>query len=215
MEGEARWIQAARAGDARAYGELVAAYERPVFNLAYRMLGNAGDAEDAAQESFLKAYRALGSYDPRRPFSTWLLSITAHHCIDRLRRRRMHEVSLDGLAAWRWPSVDAVDPDHSAELADEGDRIQRLLSALTEDYRLIIVLRYWHDLGYEEIAEVTGLTVSAVKSKLHRARNQLAALLGADAHSHPDHRPDTRPAGAANPAPSGGMSPCRAAMPTP
>ena len=82
MNKEIAWVDAAVAGDTRAFDRLVERYQKPVFSLAFRMLGNRDEAEDAAQEAFLKAYRALGSYDRRRSFSTWLLSITAHHCID-------------------------------------------------------------------------------------------------------------------------------------
>ncbi len=213
MENERTWIDAARAGDTQAFAHLVQAYQRPVFSLAYRMLGSAADAEDAAQDAFLKAYRALGSYDPGRPFSTWLLSITAHHCIDRLRRRRMVEVSLDGMPSWRWGPVDTIDPQLAVEHADQADRIQGLLGKLPEDYRLVIILRYWHDLGYEEIAEVTDQTVSAVKSRLHRARRQLAAQLAVDTD-----RPQDRPSGdgrraASIAAPTGGLKACSVTMP--
>jgi RNA polymerase sigma-70 factor (ECF subfamily) len=213
MDNERNWIEAARGNDAQAFAHLVQAYQRPVYSLAYRMLGNPGDAEDASQEAFLKAYRALGSYDAGRPFSTWLLSITAHHCIDRLRRRRMVEVSLDGLPSWRWGPVDTVDPQKAAEQSDQADRMQRLLAELPEDYRLMIVLRYWHDLSYEEIAEITDQTVSAVKSRLHRARRQLAAYLAVDT-DHPQGRSSGAGRRAAEAAAvPGGINACTATMP--
>jgi RNA polymerase sigma-70 factor (ECF subfamily) len=177
MDSEAAWRDAALAGDRTAFAKLVDHYQRPVYNFTYRMLGNRGDAEDATQEVFLRAYRALGTYDRKRPFSTWLLSIAAHYCIDRLRRRRNREVSLDGLPTWRWVPAEAVDPQRAAERSDEGDRVRRLLDDLPEDYRLVVVLRYWHDLGYAEIASVIGESESAVKSRLHRARRRLGASL--------------------------------------
>lgn len=175
------WVLAARSGDRRAFEALVGRYERPVYNLALRMLGRAEDAEDASQEVFLKAYRALTAYDQNRPFSTWLLSIAAHHCIDRIRRRRMQEVSLDALPPWRQIAVRTVDPEDEAIYRDHSDRVKALLQCLPEDYRLVVVLRYWHDFGYSEIAELTGESESAIKSRLHRARRQLAEeLLGRD-----------------------------------
>lgn len=180
MTPEEGWIASARAGDTRAFGQLVEAYQRPVYNLAYRMLGNPGDAEDAAQEAFLKAFRALSSYDPNRAFSTWLLSICAHHCIDRLRRRRMQEISLDGLPAWRAIPGTAPDPEQVALRQDHGDRVTQMLASLAQQDRLVIVLRYWHDLGYAEIADITNSSISAVKSRLHRARRQLAEELELD-----------------------------------
>jgi len=214
MDNELAWVEASRSGDTRAFERLVQAYQRPVYSLAYRMLGNANDAEDAAQEAFMKAFRALGSFDCGRPFSTWLLSIVAHHCIDRIRRRRLREVSLDGLPSWRWGPVDSVDPERAAEQADQADRIQRLLTALPEDYRLIIILRYWHDLGYEEIAGITDQTVSAVKSRLHRARRQLATYLANDAGgSRPGRSSATRRRSATTAVPTGGIMACSATAP--
>lgn len=182
-------VQAARSGDIRAFEALIARYERPVYNLALRMLGRPEDAEDAGQEVFLKAYRALSAYDTGRPFSTWLLSIAAHHCIDRIRRRRMHEVSLDALPPWRQLAAQTPDPEDEAVYQDHSTRVRQLLQRLPEDYRLVVVLRYWHDFGYAEIAALTGESESAIKSRLHRARRQLAEHLagaGSDALGGPD-----------------------------
>jgi RNA polymerase sigma-70 factor (ECF subfamily) len=173
---EAALVAAARDGDRDAFAELVERYERPVFSLTYRMLGNYHEAEDAAQESFLRAFRALGGYDFRRSFSTWLLSIAAHHCIDRLRRRR-DVVSLDAMPAWNQLPAQTVDPQRMAERSDQAASIQAGLNELPDDYRLVLVLRYWHDFGYQEIAALVGDTESAIKSRLHRARRRLAEVL--------------------------------------
>lgn len=211
---ERAWVQAAKDGDRQAFARIVDAYQKPVYNLAYRMLGNPGDAEDAAQEAFLKAYRALGSYDSRRSFSTWLLSITAHHCIDRLRRKRKDEISLEGMPVWRQPPARGVDPERAAERADQGARVRDLLQVLPDDYRLVIVLRYWHDFGYAEIAEMTGDSISAIKSRLHRARRQLAEEMT----SHPGaggFAAEKDMAGAEETAPMGGLSACRTMMTSP
>ena len=96
-EQEALWIQKALQGDDQAFGNLVNEYQKPVFSLCYRMLGNSRDAEDAAQESFIRAYRYLKKFDPNRSFATWLLSIAAHYCIDRTRKRRLPTVSAEAL----------------------------------------------------------------------------------------------------------------------
>src|SRR3972149_11642264 len=93
--GQADWVARANEGDQEAFAMLVEAYQTPVFNLCMRMLGERGEAEDAAQESFLRAYRGLRRYDPERPFGTWLLSIASHYCIDQLRRRRLEFVSVE------------------------------------------------------------------------------------------------------------------------
>jgi len=211
MEPEVALVEAARAGDRGAFARLVERYQKPVFSVAYRMLGTPEDAEDAAQESFLRAYRSLGAFDRRRPFSTWLLSIVAHYCIDRLRRRRHRVLSLDGMPTWRWIPADTVDPQQAAEQADEADRIQAGLNRLPDDYRLVVVLRYWHDFGYAEIASILGETEAAVKSRLHRARLQLAHGLADAGVRNGGPAPAVRDGGPSA-APVGGK-PCSAIVP--
>ncbi len=207
MDEEAVWIRDARAGDRSAFAHLVERYQRPVYNMAYRMLGNPNDAEDAAQEAFLKAYRALGAYDPGRKFSTWLLSITANHCIDRLRRKKLQVVSLDGLPPWRQLAAETVDPVRNVVRSERGVQIRALLQHLPEEYRLVLVLRYWHDLGYAEIAETTGESVSAVKSRLHRARRRLAELIAESGPNEPGISAGSRRE-TASAAPMGGVTRC-------
>jgi RNA polymerase sigma-70 factor (ECF subfamily) len=145
------------------------------------MLGNAAEAEDAAQETFLRAYRKLGSYDPTRKFSTWLLSIASHHCIDRLRRRRVTVLSLEDENLP--PSVmisSQAGPERQAMQSEREGQIQALLGTLSADYRTVVVMHYWYDFSYEEIAQATDSTVSAVKSRLFRARRMLAKQLQPD-----------------------------------
>jgi RNA polymerase sigma-70 factor, ECF subfamily len=178
MTTEVALVRAARDGDHQAFAALVERYQRPVFSLAYRMLGDGDDAEEAAQEAFLRVYRSLAAYDFRRPFSTWLLSIAAHHCIDRLRRRPARpSVAIDDLPPWQQLAAETTDPEEDAIRADEAGRVQAGLNRLPPDYRLVLVLRYWHDFGYSDIAALLGSTESAVKSRLHRAREQLAEIL--------------------------------------
>ena len=97
---EHAWLEAARDGDKEAFGLLIKAYQSPVFNLAYRMLGNADEAEQAAQEAFIRAWTRLDSYDSSHKFSTWLLTITSNYCIDQLRKRRAQLLSLDAPLPW-------------------------------------------------------------------------------------------------------------------
>jgi RNA polymerase sigma-70 factor (ECF subfamily) len=169
---EGRWIAAAQGGEDLAFARLVEHYAKPVHNLCYRMLGDPADAEDAAQETFLKAYQKLKSYDPLRPFPTWLLSIGAHHCIDQLRRRRFQLISLEALH--RRPTGRESQPERLAEHAQSQKLLQAELARLGAYERAAIVMRYWYDLSYEEIGQALGLSVSAVKSRLHRARRDLA-----------------------------------------
>ena len=175
---EAEWVRLARQGDQTAFGRLVVAYQTPVYNLAYRMLGNAAEAEEAAQETFLRVYTKLHSYDPQRPFRSWLLSIASHYCIDRLRRRRITWLSFeDEIAAPERLIGTDPNPESVVVQREQEDRIQRLLTALSPTDRAAITLRYWYDCSYEEIAETLNLTVSAVKSRLHRARRSLAKTM--------------------------------------
>ena len=172
-------VERAFAGDRHAFSCLVETYQKPVYNLCYRVLGNPHDAEEAAQEAFVRAYTRLESYDPARPFKTWLFSIAHHYCIDRLRRKRLIWLSLDDepvldTAVWR---SSALTPEEIAMRREQDTDIQALLAILPAKDRSMVVMRYWYDLSYEEIAEATATTVSAVKSRLHRARCSLASML--------------------------------------
>ncbi len=175
---EAELLQRARAGDEAAFTGLVEAYQTAIFNLCYRMLGEAGEAEDAAQETFLRAYTQLHRYDPTRPFKTWLFSIASHHSIDRLRKRRLTWLSIDEpLPPHPALQEQSPGPEDVAVRREQGAAIQKHLSKLSPEDRGVIVMRYWYDMSYEEISEATGATVSAVKSRLHRARNAIAAMV--------------------------------------
>ncbi|MCS7219721.1 MAG: sigma-70 family RNA polymerase sigma factor [Anaerolineae bacterium] len=179
---ELAWIQQARAGDHAAFSRLVEAYQTPVYNLAYRMLGNPAEAEDAAQETFLRAYAQLHTYRPEYKFSTWILSIASHYCVDRLRRRRFIWLSTDAEPIQQILHARAAgeEPEAIALEAETRAEIQTVLDRLDPMYREPIILRYWHDLSYKEIAEVMGITEAAVKTRLHRARLQLAASMATD-----------------------------------
>ena len=183
MNEEQVWLEQARRGDKFAFGQLIEAYQGPVYNLAYRMLNNSGEAEEAAQEAFIRAYTRLESYDPAHKFSTWLLSITSNYCIDQIRKRRAVLLSIDEPL----PPHPALHSDNNkgpeAEyMAQEReDLVQSLLKELPDEYRQAVVLRYWYDMSYEEIAEMQKTTVSAVKSRLFRARQHVAVDVGGEA----------------------------------
>ncbi|RCK73762.1 MAG: RNA polymerase sigma factor SigW [Anaerolineae bacterium] len=172
-EQELRWVQQALAGDTEAFVQLIEIYQRSVYNLCYRMLGNAEDAEDAAQETFLRAFHSLRKFDQQRSFVTWLLSIAAHYCIDQIRKRKMTLFSLEDNPDLEFASHDPH-PETTISLREDQQRLQQLLKTLSETDRAAIVLYYWYDFSYEEIAQSLSLTVSAVKSRLHRARRTLA-----------------------------------------
>jgi RNA polymerase sigma-70 factor, ECF subfamily len=170
---ENTWLEQAIQGNMDAFTELVETYQRPVFNLCYRMLGDAQEAEDAAQETFWRAYQGIKKYDRTRSFATWLLSIAAHYCIDQQRKRKLPLVDIDLL-----PEEDAPDPSPNPEKVIsrqmENKVLHKLLDKLQPQDRAAIVLRYWYEMSEEEIASTLQLTASAVKSRLFRARRQLA-----------------------------------------
>jgi RNA polymerase sigma-70 factor, ECF subfamily len=170
---ENTWLEQALQGNMDAFTQLVETYQRPVFNLCYRMLGDAQEAEDAAQETFWRAYQGIKKYDRTRSFATWLLSIAAHYCIDQQRKRKLPLVDIDIL-----PEEDAPDPSPNPEKVIsrqmENKVLHKLLDKLQPQDRAAIVLRYWYEMSEEEIASTLQLTASAVKSRLFRARRQLA-----------------------------------------
>ena len=175
------WVNQAKQGDQDAFTELVYLFTDPVYNLCYRMLGESGEAEDAAQETFLRIFINLNRYDTTRPFKTWLLSIASNHCIDRLRKRRMQLVSLDDeptAAALAISSSDPL-PEQATIQGELSAFIQNLLEHLDESYRLAVIYRYWYQYSYAEIAAAMDTTESAIKSRLHRARKKLGELLDA------------------------------------
>jgi RNA polymerase sigma-70 factor (ECF subfamily) len=174
-ESEEIWIQRAKRGDQAAFALLVQAYQTPVYNLAYRMLGNPAEAEDAAQETFIRLYTRLDTYDPTRKFSSWLLSIASHYCVDVLRRRRMNYASLEELPPMIELAMPAsTQPEQTVVAEQKSGLVQQLLQTLEPSYRVPVILRYWYDMSYQEIAEAMDVTESTVKTRLHRARNKLA-----------------------------------------
>ncbi len=198
MDGEKDWVLQAQHGSDEAFTRLVEAYQTHVYNLCYRMLGEPQAAEDASQETFLRAYQHLHRYDQKRPFATWLLSIAAHYCIDRMRRRKFLMNSLDESeeqGGFELPDPEAPNPESEIVHSEQRERMQTVLLQLDSVDRAAVVLRYWHDSSEVEIAETLNLTVSAVKSRLHRARRQLAGLWqqGAQSTRH-ERRPYESPA---------------------
>jgi RNA polymerase sigma-70 factor (ECF subfamily) len=138
------------------------------------MLGNAPEAEDAAQETFVRVHKHLKAYDPQQKLSSWILAVASHYCIDRLRRRRIKWLSMDDVLPTRAIAADAERPEDALIKHESCVEVRDLVQSLSAAHRLVIALRYWHDLSYVEIAQVVGSSESAVKSRLHRARKILA-----------------------------------------
>jgi RNA polymerase sigma-70 factor (ECF subfamily) len=174
---ECELILRAKDGSEEAFTNLVELYQVSVYNLCYRMLGDPMQAEEAAQETFMKAFKGLRRYDINRRFSTWLLSIASHQCIDWLRRRRLPTFSLEQLLPSQQKPDRAIGPEETMVLNERQDEIRGILERLGYRDRALIVLHYWYELPYEVIAQSLSLSVSAVKSRLYRARRQLAQYL--------------------------------------
>jgi RNA polymerase sigma factor (sigma-70 family) len=170
-------VELALADDQGAFTELVERYKDAVQNLAYRMLGNLPEAEDVTQETFVRAYTQLATYKPVHKFSTWLLSIASHLSIDQLRRRRFLALPLEDVPFLEWIADAGTGPEQSALQGEQHDEIQTYLQRLPGKYRVVIVLRYWYDLSYEEISRMLDLTPTLVKARLHRARELLARYM--------------------------------------
>jgi len=168
-------IAKAQEGDETAFTQIVEAFQTPVFNLCYRMLGDGKEAEDAAQETFLRAHLAISKYDSERLFGTWLLSIAAHFCIDQQRKRKLPVVDIDEYLEETAPDHNIPNPE-SVTIEKEGQaQIQKILLTLPDLDRAAIILRYWQEFSEEEICQTLDISISAVKSRLHRARRRLAA----------------------------------------
>jgi RNA polymerase sigma-70 factor (ECF subfamily) len=173
---EQKWLLHARQGDEEAFARLVESYQVPVYNLCHRMLGDPVEAEDAAQEAFLKAYRNLNRFEMEKKFINWILTIASNHCVDRLRRRRINFVSFEELVPSTFLSDKGAAPESTIMEKQEQDALQEMLKELSPMDRATVILKYWYEMSYQEIGEALSLSVSAVKSRLHRARRDLASL---------------------------------------
>ena len=193
MTDENAWVLQAQQGNDDAFTQLVETYQKPVYNLCYRMLGEPDTAEDAAQETFLRAYQNLHRYDSSRAFGTWILSIAAHYCIDRLRKKKFSVFSMDAEDEDGTPFevADPASPDPEVESVKKEDRarLHLLLKDLDATDRAAVIMRYWYDYSEVEIAQSLKLTVSAVKSRLHRSRKALAGMWQEEkSRAHPERR---------------------------
>jgi RNA polymerase sigma factor (sigma-70 family) len=174
---DAALVELVLGGEQDLFSVLVERYKDAVQNLAYRMLGNVTEAEDVTQETFVRAYTQLVTYKSVHKFSTWLLSIASHLAIDQLRRRRFLALPLDDVPFLEWIVDVGASPEQTALQGEQQDEIQTYLQRLPGKYRAVIVLRYWYDFSYEEIANALKLTPALVKARLHRARELLARYM--------------------------------------
>jgi RNA polymerase sigma-70 factor (ECF subfamily) len=177
-------VRAALGGSERAFRALVDRYQRGVLSLVLRIVGNREDAEDVAQEAFVKAFTRLDTFDPAYKFSNWLFKIAHNAALDALRRRGSLPAPLelvgggeeqDPIAALADPR--AAPPDDAAARAEFHRDLEAALARLRPEYRSVIVLRHLEGRAYEDIAEILGLPLGTVKTFLFRARRELAELM--------------------------------------
>jgi RNA polymerase sigma-70 factor (ECF subfamily) len=180
-------IEMAREGRESAYREVLARYERPVFSLVYRMVRDRALAEDLSQETFVRAFNAIGSYNPKYKFSSWIFKIANNLTIDHLRKKKLDTVSIDGSphastaedqASTRLVVEDTAErPDAYVESMELGSQLEEAIGTLREEYRTVVLLRHVEGYAYDEIAEIMGIPLGTVKTYLHRARAELKNAL--------------------------------------
>ena len=179
---ESELIRAARRGDEAAFEQLVRLHEKKIYNLCLRMCGDAEDAAEAAQDTFLALWRGLEGFREDAALSTWLYRLASNACIDRLRRKKrtVDGVSLDDEDAHLEVRDRAPTPEQRVEREETQRLVREGLAALPPDYRQVLVLRELEQLSYAEICAVTALELGTVKSRINRARLLLRNYLAAD-----------------------------------
>ncbi|MCI0554754.1 MAG: sigma-70 family RNA polymerase sigma factor [Anaerolineae bacterium] len=167
-------ILRARRGDAEAYGELVTRYQTNVFNVCYRILHERGEAEDLAQETFMRAYDRLDTFDIEREFGPWIRRVAANLCLNHLESQR-NSAELDE----ERDAGESQRPEAVVVVHERSEQIRRALASLPPQYRVVIELRHYQEMSYDEIAKELNIPFSDVKSHLFRARKILAEKLHA------------------------------------
>ena len=171
-EDDSQLLRRLRAGEAAAFEELVRTYQHRVFGIALRMLGNAAEAEEIAQEAFLRAYRALAEFRGDAKLSTWLYAIASRLCLNRLASGERSMIRQGEDSVMRLPH-DAGGPDAVLEQTELEAALHRAIAELPDERRIVVVLRDLEGLSYEEIAAALDLPTGTVRSRLHRARLDL------------------------------------------
>ena len=174
---DSQWIERARRGDLGAYSELVQAHQEAAFRAAYLITHDAADAQDAAQEAFLRAYDALGRFDTRRPFRPWLLRIVTNTALNRVKASKRRQAMAE-----RYGSREAALPDDPAIEArvlqrEHSRRVWNAVGQLKADDQMLLVLRYFLDLSEAELAQTFNVAAGTIKSRLHRALGRLRDVI--------------------------------------
>ena len=172
MEEEWQWIQEVLSGNKQAYAHIINKYKNQLYATILRMTRNPQNAQDLVQEAFIKVYQQLGKYDNKGSFSKWMYRVAINHCMDEFRKKsyKMKSVEIN--------EEKVVNPNHPEVIflkKEKNRQLERLIAALPEDERMIILLRYVNELSYSEISELSELPVSSVRNKLHRAKKKMRA----------------------------------------
>lgn len=174
---ESQLIQKAKHGDSRAFGELVLMYQVFVFNLALRALGDANEAQDAAQEAFIRAWQAMPGFRGDSRFRTWLYRIVINLCYNRHPGLRRETAQMPFEPDEDLPIFSEPGPERLIEAVERKKILQNAIDRLPSSYRLLVILRYQQDMAYEEIATVMNLPLGTVKTGLFRAKARLREVL--------------------------------------
>ena len=167
-------VESCRNGDRAAFATLVTRYQQPIYNAAYRMLGNADDAADTAQAVFLKVAERLGEYDPRFKFFSWLYRIAVNESINQLRRNGREE-RVEEAMDFAGPA--SADPEWQLNEAQVSRRVQEALMRMKPNDRMVLTLRHFSECSYREMSDILELDEKTVKSRLYEARHRLRDLL--------------------------------------
>ncbi|MFZ3590288.1 RNA polymerase sigma factor SigW [Bacillus sp. DJP31] len=176
-------IKQVKNGDQNAFSEIVELYKDKVYQLCYRMLGNSHEAEDIAQEAFIRAYINIESFHIDKKFSTWLYRIATNLAIDRIRKKKpdyyldAEVTGTEGLTMYSQVAADVPLPEEEVESLELQQSVQIQILRLPEKYRAVIVLKYIEELSLKEISEVLGLPISTIKTRIHRGREALRKQL--------------------------------------
>jgi RNA polymerase sigma factor (sigma-70 family) len=171
------YIEAVRKGNVQAFSVLVEKYQKLVYTLALKLLKRPEDAEEMAQDTFIKAFQKLDSYEGKSKFSTWLYSITYNGCISELRKRRIEFKSLDDTRISDQDELKMHDYYREVKKEDQEKYLNLALEKLPEDDQVLVTLYYYENQSMDEISTITGLTVSNIKVKIHRARKKMYEIL--------------------------------------
>ncbi len=176
---EAITIRRAQNGDGTALEELLLAYEKRVFSIAYRLMGSEADAADMAQEALIKIYRGVRGFKGEASFSSWVYRLTVNTCMDGLRKRKRAPISLEFASENGLPFEDSgtETPETRALSMERAEDIQKAINMLSTEHRTVVVLRDISGLSYEEISDTLKISVGTVKSRINRGRQRLKELL--------------------------------------